>query len=144
MKAPRLNLSNKTAPIVCFNIDNLLFKEEKVREGNFFTRLFSPQNKRTINDEFVHTINYIWRTHNVSIYMQTEQETEQMEDYINEHVDILYFSRMVKARGDEDLRLKLQLGEYFLYVDNDAERIARISHFGAIHMDDIHKHLIRK
>ena len=125
----RGDISNKSAPILAFNIDNLLFEEHKEKYSIINTlkkKLTSDKKQffdREINKVIVTTLNRIWTRYNFSIYFVT-MYPEYKDDYYNilDKNGVNYTS-LVSFNSREDLR-ETSLLQYTYYFDNDFELIS--------------------
>ena len=135
------NISNKPAPLLVFNVDNLLFKEPwRFEEKRTIFSIFKPDSyfDRTVNLLFVRMINSLWLK-DFSIILQTSyHDREALERYFEEEFDFFYYSKLIPYRGIDILRQRLNV-EYLYYIDNNREFIASINHRGAIHVDELMK-----
>lgn len=137
----RGDISNKPAPLLVFNVDNLLFKEPwKYEEKKTMFSIFKPDSyfDRTVNLLFVRMINSLWLK-DFSIILQTSyHDRNALERYFEEEFDFFYYSKLIPYRGVEVLRQRLSV-EYLYYIDNDRAFLSKINHKGAIHVDDLMK-----
>lgn len=135
----RNDISNKQAPILAFNIDNLLFNN-KDNSINLFSKVIeslkSDKTKyisREINKDFVNLINNIWTKHPYSIYFIT------FTNYSNELYDILdknaiAYTSLVELQEWQDIRYRCEL-QYTYYFDINEELLSFISKGNALHID---------
>lgn len=141
----RNDISNKQAPILAFNIDNLLFSN-KDSSINLFNKILesikSDKTKyisREINKDFVNQINNIWTKNPYSIYFVT------FTNYSNELYDILdknavAYTSLVELQEWQDLRYRCEL-QYMYYFDSDEELLSFISKGNALHIDTLPQYI---
>lgn len=141
----RNDISNKQAPIIAFNIDNLLFSN-KDSSINLFNKILesikSDKTKyisREINKDFVNQINNIWTKNPYSIYFVT------FTNYSNELYDILdknavAYTSLVELQEWQDLRYRCEL-QYMYYFDSDEELLSFISKGNALHIDTLPQYI---
>lgn len=130
----RGKLSGKMPPILVFNVDNLLFEKA---EGNFLRRFFS---KPKINKNFVRRLNMLFASFSYTIYLMTEREPEEMEEFLYKNIPVFHYTKIVRKEEAEELQSHLRL-EYTYYVDNDERFLGMINSDGAIHYDDLGKYV---
>lgn len=125
----RGDISNKQAPIIAFNIDNLLF--EDYDDMNPILRAIklklTPEKKlflkRKVNKVIVNVINRLWARYDYSIYLIT-MHPEYVEDYygILDKNDVNY-TTIVSFDNWNALR-DISLLQYTYYFDNNEELIS--------------------
>lgn len=127
----RNNISNKTAPIVAFNIDNILFKKKDI---NFIKNISSYLSfnrdkylyfNREIDNTNIDIINRTWIRNEVSIYLIT------FTDYLIELEELLVendvsYTKLKKINGIDSLRRNCMFN-YYYYFDTDLSLISKIS-----------------
>lgn len=143
------NISNKSAPIIAFNVDNLLFREPKEGELTLKEKLLnkfvnmSNNHKsiyfnRPLNEVFVAQLSYLWHKHNVAVYLVTF-----FPDYHDDLVDLLLkenvpFSRIEGVEEWEELSKLVRL-RYMYYFDTDLELVSYLSSNNAMSFYDLPK-----
>ena len=146
------DISNKSAPIIVFDLDSLLFKETKLNTGilGAFSRFLSTNKSnydffnREVNKNFVFICNSIWTNYNFTIYLETTfpiDDSPTLADFLNENI-ILYYSRLIQFKSMKDLRMMCEL-EYYLYVSNDTQKLAEIGKPNALSMSEIPNYITR-
>lgn len=140
------NISNHTAPIVAFNIDNILFKPKKkldiIEKFNRFLQTdkdYYDYFHRDISINGIDIINNCWTNNEVSVYLLT------FSDYEKDITEILYdndvyYSRLVKVQGIDWLRRKCRF-TYAYYFDTNESLISELSVDNAQKLSDIYKYL---
>lgn len=67
----RNDISNKSAPYIAFDIDSLLFKDEKPSTVSRFLNMFKTDEtkylSRPLNEEFIKIVERVWYKHNVCV-----------------------------------------------------------------------------
>ena len=144
------DLSNKTSPIIVFNIDSLLFKDTPKNTGfsdliaNVLTKdrnLYEYLN-REVNQNVIYVINSIYMNYDYSIYLQTsmpDESYEALSAFLNEDI-MLYYTSLIHDHGMDVLRRRLDL-EYYIYVTNDYAELQEINKGNAIHFTDITQYI---
>lgn len=125
------NISNREAPVIAFNLDNLLFEKE---EESFF-RIFT---KKKVNQAFIDIVSNLWYSYDYSIYLVTSQSVEDAEKTLND-IDI-QATKIVHYTGIANLK-RLVSYRFHLYVDSDLELISILNSSNAISIDDLHKYI---
>ena len=139
------DISNKTAPIIAFNADNLLFTNNVKKERGFFKKLVSIETEkdkffnRELNKDNYHIINNLWYRHDYSIYLMTKTNFQmELEEYFSSIS--LDYTRMFNFIGVDHLR-RLVDHRFTYYIDNDIDIISQIGRKNAFLINDIHKYL---
>jgi carboxylesterase type B len=142
------DLSNKTSPILAFNVDNLLFKKDRQKKSSGLRSAvlrFLSEDKvaydyfdRNINMSFVYAINGIFTGYNFGIYLITtmlnsQEQLDSLTDLLYE-VD-MYYTRLKNITVDE-LRREVEY-RYMYYFDNDDSMLSQVGKSNAIHIKDI-------
>lgn len=136
------DISNRTAPVICFNIDSLLFTNNK-KKRKLLDRLFSYGNndylERELNFSVVNLINNLWFNYDFSIYLTTK------ESFLDDISEILYeydicHTRLFQYPSIEFLRDKVYY-EYHLYVDDNLQNLSEIGRGNAIPLSELPKHI---
>lgn len=130
------NISNKEAPIIAFNIDNLLFETQP--KSNIFDNLSLFFARKQVNQQFVDTVNNIWYNYPYSIYLVSKQIVSEAERTL-EGIDI-QATKVVHYTGIDNLRRLLNY-RFYLYIDNDRDLLSQLSSKNAIHIDELQNHL---
>ena len=132
------NISNQQAPIIAFNLDNLLFKEEEQEKGlKKLIYTFFPK-KKVVNENFIDIINNVWMNHDLSIYLMTlKTDFSEYEQILDEYCAL--YTRIHHYTGIANLRRLVEY-RFDYYVDNDWNILNQIGK-KAIHIDELHKYL---
>jgi hypothetical protein len=125
------DISNREAPIIAFNLDNLLYEEKS-------KSLFDIFKPRKLNQNFLDIVNNIWYNFEFSIYLVSGELTSDTFTRV-EDIDI-QFTNAIHYTGIDNLRRMIQY-RFHLYVDGDNELISKLSAKNVIHIDDIYNHL---
>ena len=125
------DISNKEAPVIAFNMDNLLFESKS-------DSIFDIFKKKKLNQTFIDIVNNIWYNYEFSIYLVSSQIVLEAEKIL-ENVDI-QVTRVVHYTGESNLQ-RLLTYRFYLYVDSDVNLISRLSCKNAIHIDELQNHL---
>lgn len=140
------DISNHTAPIVAFNVDNILFKPkeklnfmEKVNRFLQTDRDYYDYFSREISLNGIYMINNCWTKNEVSIYLLTFTEYYRDIESILYDNDV-YYSRLVSAQGIDWLRRKCRF-TYAYYFDTNDALISELSVDNAQKLVDIYKFL---
>ena len=126
------NISNREAPVIAFNIDNLLFEK---KENSIFDIIFN--NRKVVNQNFIDIVNNVWYNYDFSIYLISSQTIEESEKKL-EGIDI-QATKVVSYTGIDNLRRMLNY-RFHLYVDSDESLISQLGN-NAIHIDNLQDHL---
>jgi hypothetical protein len=131
------DISNYAAPIVAFNIDNLLFKQEEKETGiaKVWDKVVSFGGgkdyvyfNREIDKKFIFTCNNIWNNYNFAIYlvtfMQNDSSIEKLNDMLITDID-LYYTHLESFKDVNDLRTEIDY-RYHIYFDNDTALLAKL------------------
>jgi hypothetical protein len=135
------DISNKQAPILAFNVDNLLFKEEQ-GESSIIDRvknLIQSDRKKYINRDidmtFVNMINNIWMKHPYSIYLITFSPYK--DDLFNIlDKNLVNYTSLVELFEWEDIRHRCRL-QFTYYFDNNEELLSYVSMENALHIREL-------
>lgn len=137
------NISNKTAPVVAFNIDTILFNKSANNLTQKIKRLFTFDTahfdyfNREVSSTAIGIINNVWKKNEVSIYLVTFSDyKDELEELLYE--EDVYYTRLVKAEGIDWLRRRCMYN-YAYYVDIDDRIISELSVNNAKHLSDIWK-----
>lgn len=125
------NISNREAPVIAFNIDNLLYEKD---ESYFFNLLHSKK----INQSFIDIVSNVWYNYDFSVYLISKLTVEEAERKL-EGIDI-QATRVVHYTGIDNLRRMLTY-RFHLYVDNDGSLISQLGCRNAIHIDELQNHM---
>ena len=122
------DISNKQAPILAFNVDNLLFKEEQ-GESSIIDRvksLIQSDRKKYISREvdntFINRINNIWIKYPYSIYFITFSPYKDDLFTILDR-NLVNYTSLVDLIEWEDVRHRCGL-QFTYYFDNDEELLS--------------------
>ena len=145
------DISNKTSPILAFNIDTLLFKEGKKNSGikSALSRFLYQDNlaydyfDRDINMTFVYAVNAIFNNYDFGIYLittklESQEQIEILEDLLYD-ADI-YYTRLKSIKGVDELRREVDM-RYMYYFDKDESILSMIGRNNAVHIKDISLHI---
>ena len=140
------DISNKQAPIVVFNLDNLLYvKEEQSRTiknilNNFISnklKVFDKINKlRDFDKSFINKVNNLWLKHNVCIYLVSFSSLSDEELYDELDEANISYTKLIRYDSIEDLRD--DMNRFFIYFDNDLVNTSIIGE-KACHIDRLNK-----
>ena len=125
------DISNRQAPIIAFNLDNLLYEEKS-------KSIFDAFKPRKLNQTFLDVVNNIWYQYEFSVYLVSKEQVSETYSKL-EDVDILYTSA-IHYTGEDNLRRMLNY-RFHLYVDKDRELLSVLSCRNAIHIDDIQDYI---
>ena len=135
------DISNKQAPILAFNVDNLLFKEEQ-GESSIIDRvkslIQSDRKKfisRNVDMTFVNKINNIWMKHPYSIYLITFSPYKDDLFTILDR-NLVNYTSLVDLIEWEDVRHRCGL-QFTYYFDNDEELLSYVSMNNALHIREL-------
>lgn len=137
----RGDISNRQAPILAFNLDNLLFKESK-RPSNRFTKFMSkfvPNNdyfSREINKQFIELLSSVWASRPYSIYLISFRPDLEIE--LNEMLltmSICYTS-LVCIDDIEELTHSCRY-HYTYYFDSDDSLLSQVGTSNARNITEI-------
>ena len=145
------DLSNRTAPILAFNIDTLLFKNEVLKEEgikekilNLLTlQILKEQNdyfNRKPNEGNLKLIKTIWESTDFHIYFVTFKPfVKEIDKFLYEDMQFLYYNRVI---GFPDLTYvpPLLQTRYSLFVDGSYDNVNALGN-GAIHISELPKYL---
>lgn len=138
------DISNKSCPIIAFNIDSLLFIRsknnspiEKVKDA--FRTEKGKYLTRPLNKEFVYTINNVWRNYTLSVYFVTEKEfIKDIEEFLVLHS--VPFTSIYRYTDLFDLRDFVN-NRCIYYFDTNEEILSFISANHALHYRELYKKL---
>jgi hypothetical protein len=132
------DISNRTAPIICFDSSIFFFDEEKER-GTItkFLDRFMRKEHREPNMAVINTINRIWYSYDLSIYVATNEDPIDILSDNLYSLDVCH-TRIVFYPNIEYLRNQCQ-NQYQYFVSNDAELLSRISMKNAITLEELLK-----
>lgn len=137
----RGDISNRQAPILAFNVDNLLFKASE-RPTNYFTRLLSkfvPNNdyfSREINKQFIELVASVWASRPYSIYLisfRPDLEIELNEMLVS--MSICY-TQLVCVDDIEELTHSCRY-HYTYYFDSDDSLLSQVGTSNARHIEEL-------
>jgi hypothetical protein len=141
------NISNHSAPVLAFNIDNTLFRDTPIKRDllDRLKRSFTaPTEKdlyfeRELNENTVNIINNLWYQHDFSIYLVTKH------GFMNEIHEFLYsenleYTKVVQYHGIDNLRRMVEL-RFFYYIDSDYSLLNAVAVKNAVHIDNISDYL---
>lgn len=140
------DISNRQAPIIAFNVDNLLFIDEP-KERSFIDKLKSlvqtDEDKflsRKVNLNFVNQLNDIWTKHPYSIYLITfTPYSEGIYSVLDKHS--VSYTSLIEVTEWEELRSKCNL-QYTYYFDSDEELLSYLSCGNALNIKEL-PHIIK-
>lgn len=132
------DISNRSAPIIAFNIDNLLFTSSAPETG-LLSKLSALFNVKKVDYVFLDILNNIWTKYDLSVYLVTGTDsTELMYNVLDENS--ICYTDIIKYHGIDNLR-RLVDNRFFLYVDCDEQIISQIGRKNAIHIKDLPNYL---
>lgn len=135
------DISNKQAPILAFNVDNLLFKEKQGKSSiiDKIKNLIQSDRKKYINRDidmtFVNIINNIWMKHPYSIYLITFSPYKDDLFTILDR-NLVNYTSLVDLIEWEDVRHRCRL-QFTYYFDNDEELLSYVSMNNALHIREL-------
>ena len=146
------DISNKSAPIIVFDLDSLLFKETKLNTGivGAISRFVATDKdkydyfNREINTNFIYIVNSIWTNYNFSIFLETSfpiDDSPALADFLNDNF-IIYYSKLIEFKGIEHLRMMCEL-EYYLYISANMQKLAEIAKPNAVPHTEVHNYVTR-
>lgn len=135
------DISNKQAPILAFNVDNLLFKEKQGESSliDVVKSLVQSDRKKFVNRDvdmtFVNRINNIWIKHPYSIYLITFTPYKDDLFTILDR-NLVNYTSLVELFEWDDIRHRCGL-QFTYYFDNDEELLSYISMNNALHIREL-------
>jgi hypothetical protein len=130
------NLSNRSAPSILIRVENFLieYKDKSVwdKVANF---VVGKENRAKLNVDVLIAIYGIFRNTDMSVDLVIEEKN--CNDEIEEMFKPLPYGRLIKVSKPVQIAVKLNVGEYLYYVDNDLERISIIGHKRCITLDTL-------
>lgn len=138
------DISNRTAPIIAFNVDNSLFVKEQKRD--FIDNMAHKFNTYMKNDRYLYfhrevdshfkaVVNNVWNSHTVTIVMVT------MTPYEDELSELLYEEGVYHTRVASVLDIKMLRDlvkfTFLYYFDTDRECLSVLSASNGLHMSEI-------
>jgi peptidoglycan/xylan/chitin deacetylase (PgdA/CDA1 family) len=139
----RNDISNRQAPVIAFNIDELLFLDKPVENMKMLEKLkwkaMSDKQKylsRPLNKDFISIIDKLWSKYTFSIYFITFRVDLVEELYaILDKYNVNYTS-LVPMYEWEELRRACEL-QYMYYFDNNLELLSYIGQHNALTIDKL-------
>lgn len=135
------DISNKQAPILAFNVDNLLFKEKQGKSSiiDKVKSIIQSDRKKYINRDidmtFVNMINNIWMKHPYSIYLITfSPYKDDLFNILDRY--LVNYTSIVELFEWDDIRHRCRL-QFTYYFDNDEELLSYISMNNALHIREL-------
>jgi glutamate synthase domain-containing protein 1 len=130
------NLSNRSAPSILIRVEDFLveYKEKSVwdKVANF---VVGKEKRAKINVSVLIAMHSIFRNTDMSVDLVIEEKNCNAE--VLELLYSLPYGRLVKVSKPVQIAVKLNVGEYLYYVDNDLERISIIGHKRCITLDTL-------
>jgi hypothetical protein len=137
------DISNKSAPIVAFNIDELLFTSKSTESLSFFEKLklktMGDKQKylnRPLSKDFITIINNLWSKYTFSIYLITFRVDAVDELYEILSANNVCYTSLVPIEDKKELRKACEL-QYAYYFDVDLDLLSFIGQRSAMHMKDL-------
>ena len=135
------DISNKQAPIIAFNIDNLLFSRE-IKQTSIFNKIKDKlinandeYRNKEVDKSFVDRVNNIWINHNYSIYFITfTNNFDSLTSIIAENS--ISYTSILKKDNWKDLRDECN-SRFIYYFDNDEELLSYLSAGNALHIKEL-------
>lgn len=135
------DISNRQAPIIAFNVDNLLFKDD-VKPANIIVRLldkFMPKTgyfDRVIDSDFVDLLLNLWYKHPFSIYLVSFRP--DIEDELNELLvnQCICYTKLVCVESI-DVVIHSCRYHYSYYFDSDDSLISMIGTANALNIKEL-------
>lgn len=131
------NISNRSAPIIAFNIDNLLYATSQ--PTGFINKLYSLFSTREVDYLFLEIVNNIWNRYDFSVYLITSSDDTELIYKVMDDNNVC-FTDVVKYHGIDNLR-RLVDTRFFLYVDSDEQILSQIGRKNAIHISNLTSYL---
>jgi hypothetical protein len=141
------DISNKNAPIIAFNIDNLLFTDKERKPENWkeyaerlvqYIKPLSPEEKllkRELDKNFINIVNAIWYSYDFSIYFISKYDLEgSLGELLYDHY--VCYTRILQYHSLQELRVLVN-NSFYLYVDKDEELISKVYASNVVHIDKI-------
>lgn len=137
------NISNRTAPIIAFNVD-LLFMDNvdsatttlQKLKMKMLTLHKSKLATKKLDRGFISIIDRLWNKYTYSIYFVNLEEDKQEELYsILDQNNVNYTSLQI-IRSREELREVCEL-QYTYYFDKDEERLSYLSCNNALSIKEL-------
>ncbi len=134
------DLSNHTSPVVAFDLDDLLFSEDKPKLS-FFQRIFKRINylNRPFNEKLLNLLTFIWNRYDFSIYLVTFSITSDEDlNYLFERLSMegVAVTNIIYLQEWEDVRYRISNGRYKYFVTSNADLINYVGE-NALHISDV-------
>jgi hypothetical protein len=130
------DISNRQAPIIAFNLDNLLYKKTAKKF------LFFNYEKEEPNQIFVDTVNNVWNKNEVCIYLVTAHDyllNADFEEFLTDELMMMY-TKLIQHHGIDNLR-RMIFYHFHYFIDNDEEFMSKLSCKNVIHFNNINKYM---
>lgn len=145
------DLSNRTAPILAFNIDTLLFKNEVLKEDGVkekILNLLTLQILKEQHDYFnrkpdegnLRLLKTIWEQTDFHIYLVTFKPfVKDIDEFLYNDLQFIYYNRVIGFPSLMDVSPLLST-RYTLFVDGSYDNVNALGS-GAIHVSELPKYL---
>lgn len=136
----RGDISNRQAPVLAFNLDNLLFTDKPHKSNlliSFLDKfLGSSIFDKPIDPNFSDLLHNYWIKYDFSIYLVTFNK-----EFLDEINDLLVdkgicYTRLEGLESLDDLVTKCRY-QYMYYIDSDKELLSKIGTTNAISLDEL-------
>ena len=132
------DISNKTAPAICFDIDSLLFEE--VEETNILKKLFKIKKRevdKPFNQQLLSILDYFWKKHDLIVYLISFSLTEKEIEYLFERLINANapFTNIIYHQEWEDVFHLVENGRY-QYLFSSNEELLKFIGRNAYHIQD--------
>lgn len=135
------DISNKSAPILAFNLDSLLFTEEVEKRPlgtkikGFLAGINWADSDKKVDKNFVGQISELWVKHPFSIYLVTlsgdfEKLQKKLDEYSVPYTSLVCFDSLEEVRDRCNM-------EYLYYFDSNEENLSFMSCNNAKHIDEL-------
>ena len=132
------DISNKSAPIIAFNIDELLFMDKPYAGMSLVEKLkwkteSSKQRylNRPINSNFINMVNRLWNKYNYSIYFVSFKGEFLDKIYSLLDTNSVNYTSIVTYNNWEELREACEL-RFMYYFDSNLDLLSFISYKNAL------------
>ena len=134
------DISNKSAPYVAFDIDSLLFKDEKPNMVSRFLNMFKTDEaiylSKPLNKEFIKIVERVWYKHNVCVIftcfsLSSDESKRKLLDILVEHnipfTSIDFFNSWEEVRN----------APYMYFFTNNENMLSYVSSKHAMKLENI-------
>lgn len=126
------DLSNKGAETIAFRVENCLLEYKEEGLMNKTLNLLKGKNERaTINEEMLRRLVFLYKKTDFNIALVVDEEHYRgLEDFLIENR--VPFSELVVTRKPVDIAIKLNVGDFYYYVDTDVKRMYAIGNINCL------------